>query len=139
MRIIEKGILEMTGVETTKCKSLSLRHQGLMCEDLVDWKTFERSDNKMRRKSRVWMMFDDNDRLLSWALVTPRWKETGYDAQLYTRISERGKGYAGILMKRVLEYTPTPHVFPHDRMSGEFFKKHRDSIRYDKCNKGWIE
>lgn len=139
MRIVEKGILSLTAREMQQCKSLSLRYQGLMSEDLVDWKAYESRPNRAKRKTRIWMIKDDNDRLLSWALVTPRWKAPGYDAQFYTRVSERGKGYGSILMQKVLEYTPDPHVFPHDKLSGTFFKKHRPSLRVDRTDHKWLE
>lgn len=138
MRIVEKGILEMTATERRQCKSLSLRNLGLMCEDLDDWRHYESRPNRAKRKSRVWMIKDEDDRLIAWALATPRWNARGYDAQFYVRVRERGKGYGGILMQKVLEYDPKPHVFPHDNTSGGFFKKHRDSIRYDKKTAGWL-
>lgn len=139
MRIVTKGILELTGKEMKQCKSLSLRHQGLMCEDLLDWKAYESRPNRAKRKTRIWMIKDTDDRLIAWALLTPRWQAAGYDAQFYTRRSERGKGYGSLLMKLVLEHEPKPRVFPHDKTSGEFFKKHRNSIRYDKSNKEWMQ
>lgn len=133
MRIVEKGILDLTYEEERKCRSLSLRANGLMCEDLTDWKHYESKIGKMRRKTRIWMILDDNDRLLSWALLTPAPPtRSGYDAQFYTRKSERGKGYGSILMDKVLVITKNPHVFPHSHESGYFFKKHRDTIRCDK-------
>lgn len=138
MRIIEKGILEMTAQEMRQCKSLSLRYNGLMSEDLVDWKAYESRPNRAKRKSRVWMIYD-GDRLLSWALCTPRWMGRGYDAQFYTRRSERGKGYGSILMDLVLDYCPNPHVFPHDNLSGAFFKKARPSLHIDKTDTKWLD
>lgn len=140
MRIVEKGILELTGKELQQCRSLSLRSGGLMCEDLRDWKEFELSKpgKRYKRKTRIWMMMD-GDRLLAWALATPRYRATGYDAQFYTRVSERGKGYGTILMQKVLELTPRPNVFPHDRTSGEFFKKHRNTIRFEKTDSRWLD
>jgi L-amino acid N-acyltransferase YncA len=139
VRIIEKGILDLTAQEMRQCKSLSLRHQGLMCEDLVDWKDYESRPNRAKRKTRIWMIKDDADRLIGWALATPRWKARGYDAQFYVRISERGKGYGTLLMKKVLELDPKPHVFPHDKTSGDFFKRHSQSIRFSTSDKKWIE
>ena len=141
MRIIEKGILDLTVEEIRQCKSLSLRHNGLMSEDLRDWKEYESGPHakRTRRKTRIWLIKDNDDRLLAWAMCTPRYKLTGYDAQFYTRVSERGKGYGSLLMQKVLEYTPNPNVFPHDRTSGDFFKKHRDTIRFAKSYREWIE
>lgn len=133
MRIVEKGILDLTRKEMRQCKSLSLRSNGLMCDDLIDWKRYESTVGRMRRKTRIWMILDSNDRLLSWALLTPSPKpRTGYDAQFYTRKVERGRGYGSVLMEKVLEVTKTPYVFPHSNESGEFFKKHRNTIRCDK-------
>jgi GNAT superfamily N-acetyltransferase len=82
---------------------------------------------------------DDNDRLIAWALVLPRYSSRGYDAQFYTRKAERGKGYGSILMEKVLEIDPKPYVFPHDKYSGEFFKKHRNQIRYDSSDNRWLK
>lgn len=141
MRIVEKGILELTPVETRKCKSLSLRENGLMCEDLRDWREYEIKHGNLRRKTRIWMILDDNDRLLSWALLTPAPPtRPGYDAQFYTRKAERGKGYGSVLMDKVLEVTKRPpHVFPHSHESGFFFKKHRETIRCDKYDeRRWL-
>lgn len=140
MRIVEKGILDLTPKEMKQCKSLSLRANGLMCDDLIDWKKYESTIGRMRRKTRIWMILDSNDRLLAWALLTPAPKgRSGYDAQFYTRKTERGKGYGSALMEKVKEITSTPHVFPHNTESGEFFKKHRDIIRYDKYDARWLD
>lgn len=132
MRIVEKGILDLTPEEERKCRSLSLRAQGLMCEDLTDWKKYESTEGRLRRKTKVWMIWED-DTLLAWALLTPAPPgRSGYDAQFYTRKSERGKGYGTILMNKVLEVCKSPHVFPHSPESGGFFKKHRAFIHCDK-------
>lgn len=140
MRIETKGILELTAHELRQCKSLSLRDGGLMCEDLRDWRAFELSQpgKRYKRKTRIWMV-KDGDRLLAWALATPRYGARGYDAQFYTRKSERGKGYGTMLMRQVLELDPRPNVFPHDRASGGFFKKHKESIRFDKTDARWLD
>lgn len=131
MLIVEKGILDLTPQEMKQCRSLSLRKQGLMCEDLRDWKEYESTKGNLRRKTKIWMVKDNNGRLLAWALLTPA-QRSGYDAQFYTRKSERGKGYGTLLMAQVLKVTKKPHVFPHSKESGEFFKKHRDFIHCDK-------
>jgi GNAT superfamily N-acetyltransferase len=138
VRIIEKGILDLTPMELRQCKSLSLRHNGLMCEDLRDWRAYESRPNRAKRKARVWMIKDEDDRLLAWALATPKWKGRGYDAQFYTRKSERGKGYGSMLMDIVLDLDPKPYVFPHDKTSGDFFKKHRTTIRFDRDDTKWL-
>lgn len=138
MRLMEKGILDLTSQEMRECKSLSLRKDGLMCEDLRDWKEYESSGiNTLRRKTRVWMIKDDDDRLLAWAIATPGVKR-GYTAQFYTRVTERGKGYGSILMQKVLELDPKPYVYPHDKTSGDFFKKHERQIRFDKYDSKWL-
>jgi GNAT superfamily N-acetyltransferase len=140
VRIIQKGILDLTPTELRQCKSLSLRGNGLMCEDLRDWRDYESRPNRAKRKCRVLMIKDDdNDRLIAWALVLPRYSSRGYDAQFYTRKAERGKGYGSILMEKVLEIDPKPYVFPHDKYSGEFFKKHRNQIRYDSSDNRWLK
>jgi len=140
VKVIEKGILDLTPREMRQCKSLSLRHNGLMCEDLRDWRQFELSKASRRytRKTRVWMIKDEDDRLLAWALATPRYKARGYDAQFYTRKSERGKGYGSMLMELVLALDAKPNVFPHDKTSGDFFKKHRNTIRFDRSDTKWL-
>lgn len=139
MRIFEKGILDLTGTELRQCRSLSLRQDGYMCEDLTTWREFERQPNRYKRKSHVWLIKDNNDRLIAWALATPRYKARGYDAQFYTRKSERGKGLASLLMEKVLELDPRPHVIPHDKTSGCFFKKHKTYIRFDKYDGRWLK
>jgi L-amino acid N-acyltransferase YncA len=139
VRIVEKGILDMTGRELRQCRSLSLRAGGLMSEDLTDWKFYERKVAKLRRKVRIWMIKNADDTLIAWAIITPAGAgRPGYDAQFYTRKSERGKGYGSLLMQKVLEVTPNPNVFPHSKLSGDFFKKHRNSIRFDKYDEKWL-
>jgi L-amino acid N-acyltransferase YncA len=139
MHLTEKGILDITGKEMRQLKSLSLRAGGLMCEDLRDWKAYEESPiARLKRKTRIWMIRDDNGKLLAWALATPGVKR-GYVAQFYTRKSERGKGYGSLLMQKVLEIDKRPYVYPHDKKSGDFFKKHRNSIKFDKYDSRWLE
>lgn len=139
MHLIEKGILDLTHLEMRQCKSLSLRAGGLMCEDMRDWKQYESSPTaRLRRKTKVWMIRDDSGRLLAWALATPGVKR-GYVAQFYTRKTERGKGYGSQLMQKVLEIDKKPYVYPHDKKSGDFFKKHRNSIKFDKYDSRWLE
>lgn len=141
MRIIEKGILDLTPRELRQCKSLSLRSEGLMCEDLRDWREYEQSrrGQRYKRKCRVIMLKQDDETLIAWALVLPRYRARGYEAQFYTRKSERGKGYASVLMGRVQEIDPRPYVYPHDNTSGDFFKKHRDTIRFDNYDARWLK
>lgn len=138
MRIVEKGILDLTQKELRQCRSLSLRAGGLMCEDLADWKKYETEVGRLRRKTRVWMIKGEDDRLLSWALATPGSKR-GYVAQFYTRKTERSKGYGSVLMQKVLEIDKRPYVYPHDKKSGDFFKKHRNQIRFDSIDRKWLE
>jgi hypothetical protein len=92
----------------------------------------------MRRKARVCMKKDNNDRLLAWSLIIPM-EDRGYEAQFYTRKTERRKGHAGRLMEWVQQFDKRPYVFPHDKKSGDFFKKHQKSIRYDPYDKRWLE
>lgn len=111
-----------------------------MCEDLTDWKLYESTVARLKRKVRIWMIKDESDRLLSWAILTPAGGgRRGYDAQFYTRKSERGKGHGSVLMQKVLAVDPKPYVFPHSTLSGEFFKKHRNQIRFDKTDRKWLE
>jgi GNAT superfamily N-acetyltransferase len=139
MRLVAKALLDLTQKELRQCKSLSLRAGGLMCEDIRDWKEYETSGiNKLRRKTRVWMILeDDSDRLLAWALATPGVKR-GYTAQFYTRVTERGKGFGSLLMQEVLKLDPKPYVYPHDKTSGDFFKKHQGKIRFDSYDSRWL-
>jgi L-amino acid N-acyltransferase YncA len=139
VRIIEKGILELTQQELRQCKSLSLRDNGLMCEDLNDWRQYESRPNRAKRKARVIMMkYDDRDSLIGWALILPKYKSRGYDAMFYVRHRERGNGYGSLLMDKVKQIDPKPYVFPHDSRSGNFFKKHRATIRFDKRDTFWL-
>lgn len=139
MRIIEKGILDLTPAEVRQCKSLTLRSNGLMCEDLTDWRDYESRPNRSRRKCRVIMIkYDDRDSLIAWALVMPKPRVRGYQAYFYTRVRERNKGYGSVLMDRVKVIDPRPYVCPHDSTSGCFFKKHRNTIRYDKYDARWL-
>lgn len=109
-----------------------------MCETLTEIRNLEPKRKLRTRKSRVWMIYDDFDKLLAWALIIPM-DGRGYEAQFYTRKTERGKGYGSILMQKVLEIDRKPYVFPHDKRSGDFFKKHKKSIRYDKYDQRWLE
>lgn len=139
MHLVEKGILDISNAEMRELKSLSLRTGGLMCEDLRDWKDYEKSPGrKLRRKTRIWTIRDDNGMLLAWALATPGVKR-GYVAQFYTRKTERGKGYGSLLFQKVLELDKRPYVYPHDKKSGDFFKKHKNRIRFDKYDSRWLE
>jgi hypothetical protein len=140
VRIISKSLSEMTGHELKQCRSLTLRKGGLMCEDLTHWLHYEKTDGRMRRKCRIFMLKpDDSDKLIAWAFLMPSFKPTpGYDAQFYTRVSERGKGYASVLMEECTKVYPKPYVYPHDRTSGKFFAKHVETIRFDRDDREWL-
>lgn len=136
MKIVEKLVTEMTGQELRQCRSLTLRAGGLMSETLTEERHREHNP-RMRRKSRVWMIKDDNERLLAWSLIIPM-EDRGYEAQFYTRKTERRKGYGARLMAEVLKYDKRPYVFPHDKTSGDFFKKRKKSIRFDPYDEKWM-
>lgn len=139
VQIIEKYILDLTPKERKQCRSLSLRADGLMCEDLSNWMKYEKEANRRKRKPMVWMIKDDDESLIGWALAMPRpGKAPGYESQFYVRKSLRNKGYGTMLMEKVRTVDPRPHVFPHDRTSGEFFKKHRGKIRYERWDRMWL-
>jgi hypothetical protein len=119
--------------------TVSAKHNGLMCEDIRDWREYEARPNRAKRKCRVIMIrYDDEDALIAWALVTPKYRTRGTRLSFYTRVRERNKGYGSILMDRVRAIDPKPYVFPHDTTSGGFFKKHRGFIRFDKHEDKWL-
>lgn len=90
--------------------------------------------------AKIIMIKDENDSLLSWCLMEPRFgdEDSAYSAQFYTRVSARGRGYGKRLMKRVLKIDNNPWVYPHDKRSGDFFKNYKQSVRVSTISSGWL-
>lgn len=107
-----------------------------MQDCLADARFLETTWRKNRRFSHA-IMVTEGDRLLAWSLVMPRFKR-GWEAQFYTRITERNKGLGTILFKEVQKIDRKPYVIPWSKSSGEFFKKHRKFIKFDPYQASWL-
>lgn len=111
VKIIVKGLSDLTSQERRTCRSLSLRQGGR----LNDWITAERG------KPAKIVLAKDGERMVGWAMVrSDSIKSSGY----YVRVSERRKGIGGQLLATVRSIEPRTKVFPHDYRSVQFFRKH---------------
>lgn len=130
MTIITKRVIDLDEDEYKACRRLSFRSNGFMFYDIAKAMETEVSYHQSRRFSRVFMITERDDKLLAWALMTPR-KGKGYNAQFYTRYALRNRGLGSKLMEAVRTIDSRPYVIPHDRCSGEFFKKSKQYVRID--------
>lgn len=85
---------KLSSAEIRQCRDLTLRQKGLMQYDLSDWRWDVRT--------YVLRLTDETGKLLAWALVLPNrgnYYGSKLAIELYTRVSERRKGYATRLFK----------------------------------------
>lgn len=99
-----------------------------MFHDLPYW------GSKYPSRTHVLTLHDDSGKLLAWALVTPYylydWNTdkdnlVGKEFQVYTRASERRKGYAQKLYRKAYSRWGNMIVTIHDDPSRGFFKSQR--------------
>lgn len=131
MTLITKRVIDLTWEEYKACRRLCFRSTGFMFYNIEEALVTEQTYHSKRRFSRVFLITDGDDgNLMAWALLTPR-KTKGYNAQFYTRSTLRNQGLGTKLMEAVRTVDPRPFVIPHDRTSGEFFKKSQKFVRVD--------
>lgn len=96
-----------------RCYRLNYRYEGDMRDALVRAKQYPK-----HYPGRVYMIKDDQEKLLAWALVTEG------KANFYTRRSERRKGYGRQLSKAIdKEFNIEDiEVGMHDDISAAFFE-----------------
>lgn len=97
-----------------KLLHLNFRHEGTMQECLIDARFGT-------AKAYAYVLMDDADRVVSWALVTfPFAGER--DVHFYTRADSRRKGYGTQIGKAVTkDFGRNLAHFPHDQASAEFY------------------
>jgi GNAT superfamily N-acetyltransferase len=121
--------------EYRQCWGLTLGRYGDMQRELA----FER--NYPDGESTA-VMLKDGERVVAWALVQPPENAVSgknWAVELFTRPSERRKGYGTRLM-RYVQYNYTPvQCWPHDDVSGRFFRNFENEIVCDKDSRAWIE
>jgi len=96
----------------TKCKSLNFRTTGMMLDELVIARNYPYSN-----KGRVYMLKDNDEKLLAWAIVTRD------KVNFYTRKSERRKGYGKQLLKAISKEHDVSVLTAsmHDNISESFY------------------
>jgi hypothetical protein len=108
----------LTSKEIKQLQSLSMRERGCMAYDVMHY--------RWDARTHVLTIKDETGKLLAWALVYKSYGQK-YEIQLYTRKTERRKGFATMLYaeadKRWATKRRKMRTFPHDEKSTRFFKK----------------
>ena len=123
----------LSASEAKRYRSLSFRDQGRMCEDFTRVREFH-------PEGRVLSIKDDSGRILAWALTWPHrcWDTVQgkhrkmWDFEVYTRVSERRKGYGTALYKAALTLArkrANLKVHPSDDTTEFFSKVHNPKPR----------
>lgn len=111
-RVQKLNVENLNSEDYAKCKSLNYRQKGDMLSTLVISRA-----NPHKYRGRVYMIKDDSDKLLAWAIVSDGC------ANFYTRKSERRNGYGKQLSKAIAkDYNIWElEVGMHDKTSEAFF------------------
>lgn len=130
MEIRQKSVKDLTPVEYRACYLANYREAGYMQEEVSRCRKLDLPGIAIL----LWDGPDDKTgSLIGWALLTPvrlhgliggSWytkKRARYSVQFWVKTQYRRKGHAKTLMAEVKKLDPRPHVFPHDRASGELF------------------
>jgi GNAT superfamily N-acetyltransferase len=118
MKLIVRGVPELTAAEYKACYQLNLRGEGLMQYKLVDCRRYG--------FGTAVMLFEDDGTLLSWALVfSYNLSQDLYGAYFYTRRAARRKGYGRQVADEVKRRFTNILVWPSDTQGTKFFDNHK--------------
>jgi hypothetical protein len=114
-KIINCEASKLSKEDIKKCKSLSYRNDGHMSELL--WKSKFYSDDSYD----CYLIKNENEKLLSWAIVAEG------EVHFYTRKSERNKGLASKLAKKINKKYSESKLKgdKHDKISRQFLDKYK--------------
>lgn len=148
MKIIHKDVDKLTETEFKACRLANYGAGGYMREELDGCR-----DPRSLRTGRAIMLWDGpKDKITSlrgWALLTPvrTWgvvagspwnkKKAKYTVQFWIKRQYRKNGLATKLMDEVIKLDPCPHVFPHNKSSGNFFSNY--NITASAFDRNWIK
>jgi GNAT superfamily N-acetyltransferase len=76
--------------------------------------------------------------IIAWALVQFNLDAEGANVYFWVVPKYRRKGLGARLLYHSKKLDEKPYVFPHDRQSGEFFKKHLSDIRFAPYDGYWL-
>lgn len=118
---------DLTPSEAKALTRLSFRENGSLMYELDEVRRYCQDKN-----ARVIRVTDDDGKIVSWGLMRKLWyRETGeWDLMLYTRSSERKKGYGKMIYQKAMQVAhgrDKLQVHPHDLRSNSFF----DSVHFD--------
>jgi len=125
-----KYVKNLTPEEFSQCRLLNFGHNGMMRGDLI-------RSRSQRNSDRAVLIKDYEGKIIAWSLVMETGKTTS--AYFYVPSANRRKGLGTRLLKQVRKVDPKPMVFPHDQVSGGFFKKFKQDIKYDKWDAFFLE
>lgn len=127
--IEKKSLADLTPVEWKACYTANYGAGGYMRNTFMN--------NRYNQDAFVLMVWDgphdSAKNMLAWALATPvtsrgytsatyyARKRAKYTVQFWVKRPYRQRGIGHSLMQEIKKYDETPHVFPHDDKSGEFF------------------
>lgn len=118
-KVTIKPVYKLTGKEFNEHRRLSFRSNG----DLF----YKVDEFRYDIRAKVISLRDQDGRLLAWGLIYPSYYTSGKDCefnlQLYTRASERRKGYGTRILNKAKRSAEGSKfiVFPHDGASEDFF------------------
>lgn len=119
MRIETKSVPDLTEAEFKECCRLSLREKGEMAEQARFYR------RRPKDYSRVWLVRDDDDRLIAWSMIFKYRKDAAnWTFHVYVRRTERKKGIGKMLLGRARKGRKTPlRVFPHTKAATALYEK----------------
>lgn len=130
VRTVIKCVKRLTDDEYSQCHKLNFGHNGNMREDLAVCKR-EGLPSKA-------ILMKKGDEIIAWALVQFDFEADGANVYFWVIEKYRGKGLGSMLMAQAKRLDENPYVFPHDKTSAAFFKKHIDNIRCSETDKFWL-
>jgi hypothetical protein len=125
MKLITRDVKQLSPVEYQSCYNLNLGDHGLMRNRLVACRN--------QLTGTAVMLIEDDDQLLSWALVFPYdLNDDSYGAYFYTRNTCRRQGYGDKVAKEVKQQFPNVIVWPSNDRGKSFFNNYQfeQRLRY---------
>lgn len=126
MKIVRYRVSELDYKTYRVLVHLNLGNQGLMRYFLSSAYNYEVGKDNVRRNEEAVILYDDNDLIVSWAIILEtrkcsvcRWKKV---IQIYTRKCKQGKGYGSCLMRHIIDTHQTSKLYCNGNM--RFFSKY---------------
>lgn len=131
-RTVVKMVKNLTKDEYRQCRHKNFGEAGSMQEDLEYCR--EKDDDN----SKVILIKQADGNIIAWALVQFDFNATGANVYFWVEPDYRRKGLGARLLRASKKLDDRPFVFPHDSVSGKFFKKHLSDVRYAKWDEHWL-